>query len=143
VRAKRDSEYHLTHLSRTLDAGPGVREYRCTSPQESGSDATTPPTPKEKALPPLVNQGIRAEHLMTTLWIVLGVWVVCSVPVALILARLFRRPRPGRPGRIGSPEGGSPGGGVYPLAEPESDPGSVESHQRDDEFAPRRRRDEI
>ncbi|MBF6176508.1 hypothetical protein [Nocardia blacklockiae] len=38
---------------------------------------------------------------MTTLWIVLGIWVVCSVPVALLLGRLFRAPRP-RPGR--SPE---------------------------------------
>ncbi|MBB5911817.1 peptidoglycan/LPS O-acetylase OafA/YrhL [Nocardia transvalensis] len=38
---------------------------------------------------------------MTTLWIVLGIWVVCSIPIALVLGRLFRRPRP-RPRR--SPE---------------------------------------
>ncbi|WP_280268400.1 hypothetical protein [Nocardia wallacei] len=52
---------------------------------------------------------------MTTLWIVLGVWVVCSIPIALMLGRLFRSPRP-RPGR------------------------SPESHRRDGEFAPDRQR---
>ncbi|MFI5779417.1 hypothetical protein [Nocardia sp. NPDC051570] len=31
---------------------------------------------------------------MTTLWIVLGVWIVCSIPVALVLGRMFRSPRP-------------------------------------------------
>ncbi len=31
---------------------------------------------------------------MTTLLIVLGIWVVCSIPVALVLGRLFRSPRP-------------------------------------------------
>lgn len=76
---------------------------------------------------------------MTTLWIVLGVWGVCSVPVALLLARLFRRPKPGRPGRIGS-GGGSPGGGAYPVGAPDADPGRVESHQFDDVFASRRKR---
>lgn len=108
-------EYHVAHSSRTLDAAAPVRHYRCTSPRE-------------------------VPHLMTTLWIVLGVWVVCSVPVALILARLFRRPRPGRPGRIESPGGGSSGGGAYPAGAPDSDPGRVESQQLDDEFAPRRKR---
>ncbi|WP_255360203.1 DUF6479 family protein [Nocardia sp. BMG51109] len=32
--------------------------------------------------------------VMTTLLIVLGIWVVCSIPVALVLGRLFRSPRP-------------------------------------------------
>ncbi|MFF0494129.1 hypothetical protein ACFYTQ_34360 [Nocardia sp. NPDC004068] len=30
---------------------------------------------------------------MTTLWIVLGVWIVCSIPVALLLGRMLRSPR--------------------------------------------------
>ncbi|MBF6332927.1 hypothetical protein [Nocardia transvalensis] len=50
---------------------------------------------------------------MTTLWIVLGVWVVCSIPAALVLGRLFRSPPPG-----------------------ERD----ESHRPDNEFAPGQRR---
>jgi hypothetical protein len=77
---------------------------------------------------------------MTTLWIVLGVWVVCSVSVALIRARLFRRPRPGR---IGSSGPGLPGRGAHPVGARDSEPGSVESHQLYDEFAPRRKRGRI
>ncbi|RDI69200.1 hypothetical protein [Nocardia pseudobrasiliensis] len=50
---------------------------------------------------------------MTTLWIVLGAWIVCSIPVALLLARMFRSPQ-----------------------SEERD----ESHHRDDEFTPGQRR---
>ncbi len=81
---------------------------------------------------------------MTTVWIVLGAWVVCSIPVALILARLFRRPRHWRPDDHPSPGAGSPGdtglpGDGGPPGSATESPENAEFHRGGDESAPRRR----